>query len=252
MQIHSAGISNVYGNRFANDRAPAESAVSAQRNPAKATGTDDADVDGQTTVDDRDGAGQSAASTRSSLALTADEQYEVQLLKQRDQEVRAHELAHVAAGGRYVTSAPSYDFQSGPDGRSYAIGGEVGIDTSAIAGDPGATLEKARTLARAALAPAEPSSQDQRVAAAAKTMEVEALRELSIQGAHAATAGEAKTSGSASETVDQTAETISGTGDGQQSSQVESADRASQRDRLAQRIEDLFTSGTGTRFSLHA
>ncbi|AFL72411.1 putative metalloprotease CJM1_0395 family protein [Thiocystis violascens] len=110
--------------------------------------------------------------------LTTDELEELQLLKQRDTEVRAHEQAHVAAGGRYVTSSASYDYQTGPDGQRYAIGGEVGIDTSSVSGDPAATLEKARAVRRAALAPAEPSSQDLRVAASATTMETNALHEL--------------------------------------------------------------------------
>ena len=114
----------------------------------------------------------------SALELTTEEQQDLQLLKQRDTEVRAHEQAHIAAGGRYVTSSASYDYQTGPDGQRYAIGGEVGIDTSSVSGDPSATLEKARAVRRAALAPAEPSSQDLRVAAAATTMETNAISEL--------------------------------------------------------------------------
>lgn len=110
--------------------------------------------------------------------LTPEELRLVQRLSQRDREVRAHEQAHVAAGGQYVTSGPSYDYQTGPDGRRYAIGGEVGIDTSPIPGDPEATVEKARVLIRAALAPMNPSSQDLRVAASARSMEVEASAEL--------------------------------------------------------------------------
>lgn len=111
------------------------------------------------------------------IELSAEEQLELHLLKQRDQEVRAHEQAHVAAGGHYVIAPPGYDYTSGPDGRRYAVGGEVMIDTSKIAGDPSATIEKARTILRAALAPADPSAQDQRVAAAARRMEMDAQRE---------------------------------------------------------------------------
>ncbi|NKN33494.1 putative metalloprotease CJM1_0395 family protein [Marichromatium bheemlicum] len=108
---------------------------------------------------------------------TPDELRLIEQLRQRDREVRAHEQAHVAAGGRYVTSGPSYDYQTGPDGRQYAIGGEVQIDTSEER-DPAATLEKAEALQRAALAPAEPSGQDLRVAAQARAMQIEAQREL--------------------------------------------------------------------------
>ena len=102
----------------------------------------------------------------------------VEQLKQRDTEVRAHELAHVAAGGGHVTSGPSYSYQTGPDGKRYAIGGEVGIDTSMKSGDPEGNLEKARAIIRAAMAPAEPSSQDVRVAASAQAMQSRAQQEI--------------------------------------------------------------------------
>ncbi len=115
---------------------------------------------------------------KSPQELTPEEQREVQALRQRDLEVRAHEQAHVAAGGRYVTKAPSYDYETGPDGQRYAVGGEVSIDTSPVAGDPRATMEKARIILRAALAPAEPSTQDQQVASQARRMENQARGEL--------------------------------------------------------------------------
>lgn len=102
----------------------------------------------------------------------------VEQLKQRDSEVRAHEQAHVAAGGGHITSGPSYSYQTGPDGKRYAIGGEVGIDTSMNSGDPEGNLEKARAIIRAAMAPAEPSAQDVRVAASARAMEVRAQQEI--------------------------------------------------------------------------
>ena len=98
------------------------------------------------------------------------QQVEVQKLKNRDREVRAHELAHLSAGGQYITSGAQYTFQKGPDGRLYAVGGEVGIDTSPVVGDPRATLMKAQVIMQAALAPAEPSAQDRQVAARAAVM----------------------------------------------------------------------------------
>jgi hypothetical protein len=54
----------------------------------------------------------------------------VEALQKRDREVRAHEMAHVAAGAGVVTSGASYSFETGPDGRRYAVGGEVGINVS--------------------------------------------------------------------------------------------------------------------------
>lgn len=109
--------------------------------------------------------------------LTDEEVKQVDQLKARDAEVRRHEQAHVAAGGPYVTSGPTYEYQQGPDGKRYAVGGSVGIDTSAE-DTPEKTITKAQTIRRAALAPAEPSSQDRRVAAQASQMEQQARAEL--------------------------------------------------------------------------
>ena len=98
--------------------------------------------------------------------LSKEEQKQVDELKKRDQEVRRHEEAHQRVGGQYA-SAPSYEFQQGPDGKNYAVGGTVMIDTAPIEGDPDATIAKMEIVKRAALAPAEPSGQDRSVAAQA-------------------------------------------------------------------------------------
>lgn len=110
------------------------------------------------------------------------ERDQIQELAARDREVRAHEQAHVAVAGQYASS-PTYSFVRGPDGVSYAVGGEVQIDTSPIPGDPEATLRKAQQLRRAANAPADPSSQDSSVAARAAQMEQQARAELREQQA---------------------------------------------------------------------
>jgi len=107
------------------------------------------------------------------------EQMDIQQLSARDREVRAHERAHAAVGGQYA-SAPTYQYERGPDGVNYAIAGEVSISTGAVAGDPQATIEKAQTVKRAALAPAEPSPQDRQVAAEATKMELDARAQLSL------------------------------------------------------------------------
>ena len=101
-------------------------------------------------------------------------------LKARDTEVRAHEMAHLSAAGGYARGGMSFTYQTGPDGKRYAIGGEVSIDTSAVAGDPEATLQKAMVIQRAALAPAEPSAQDQKVAQSAMKMMTQARMEISM------------------------------------------------------------------------
>jgi hypothetical protein len=102
-------------------------------------------------------------------------------LEARDREVRIHEQAHAAVGGQYVTSGPSYSYQTGPDGKRYAVGGNVGIDVSPIPDDPEATLNKARQVIQAAMAPAQPSSQDYAVAQSAQAMMQQAQQELSTQ-----------------------------------------------------------------------
>lgn len=98
-------------------------------------------------------------------------------LAARDREVRAHEAAHAAVGGQYA-SAPSYSFERGPDGVSYAVSGEVSISTSAIPNDPEATIAKAQIIQAAANAPAEPSGQDRQVAAQAAQLEQQARADL--------------------------------------------------------------------------
>lgn len=104
-------------------------------------------------------------------------------LQARDREVRSHEQAHKTVGGQHA-GAISYDYERGPDGRSYAVGGEVQIDISEVPDDPEATIRKMQQVRRAALAPAEPSSQDRAVAAEASEIEQRArtdLRELQTE-----------------------------------------------------------------------
>ena len=120
--------------------------------------------------------------------LTPEEQAQVEKLKARDAEVRTHEATHLAAAGQYAKGGPKFVYQTGPDGKQYAIGGSVSIDVSPVSGDPQATLQKAQQVRSAALAPAEPSGQDQKVAAAASQMEAEARLQLAREKAEKATA----------------------------------------------------------------
>ncbi|MCL2075791.1 MAG: hypothetical protein FWH15_05030 [Betaproteobacteria bacterium] len=111
--------------------------------------------------------------------LSEAEQREVEMLKQTDRAVRQHEMQHVAAGGSMVTSGASFTYKRGPDGQSYAVAGEVGIDTSK-GRTPEETLSRATRIRAAALAPSDPSPQDRRVAAMATQMEMEAMREIAM------------------------------------------------------------------------
>lgn len=108
--------------------------------------------------------------------LTDEERSKVQEMKARDREVRAHEQAHAGAGGQYA-GAPSYSYENGPDGKRYAVSGEVSIDVSPVEGDPEATIRKMEQVKKAALAPADPSAQDRKVAAQADATKAKARAE---------------------------------------------------------------------------
>lgn len=132
---------------------------------------------------DTDSDNASSRATESDMRASLERQRQVEdqktirELATRDREVRLHEQAHAAIGGRYA-GAPRYEFERGPDGVSYAVAGEVPIDTGKIPNDPEATLQKAQQIRRAAYAPAEPSDTDRRVAAEATQMEAAARAEL--------------------------------------------------------------------------
>lgn len=117
-------------------------------------------------------------SPASTQALTERDLKLIQELKKADTEVRAHEMAHIAAGGQYITSGAKLEYQRGPDGVNYAVAGEVSIDTSAIPGDPRATAQKMQRIKAAALAPASPSAQDRKVAASATALAAKAAAEI--------------------------------------------------------------------------
>ena len=108
--------------------------------------------------------------------LTPEQQQQVAELKRRDAQVRAHEAAHQTVGGPYAGSA-TYEYQRGPDGVNYAVGGEVPIDVSREK-EPQATINKMEQVKAAALAPAEPSGQDRAVAAQADAIKGQAQQEL--------------------------------------------------------------------------
>lgn len=109
--------------------------------------------------------------------MSRDEQVELGELKQRDAAVRAHENAHMQALGPYRTGGATFQYETGPDGRRYAVAGEVPVDVSAE-GTPEETIRKAQTVRRAALAPADPSSADRGVASDAARLEREARAEI--------------------------------------------------------------------------
>lgn len=130
--------------------------------------------------DDKDSEKKSDIKPKTENDLTQEELQQVQELKQRDTEVRAHEQAHISAAAGLRTSAASYDYQTGPDGKKYAVGGEVSISFTS-SGDPEEDIQNAETMRNAALAPAEPSGQDRSVAKEAEKIIQQAKEKLAEQ-----------------------------------------------------------------------
>ncbi|MCP4870525.1 MAG: hypothetical protein GY898_17620 [Proteobacteria bacterium] len=101
---------------------------------------------------------------------------QVREMAQRDREVRAHEAAHAAAGGA-LAGAATFTYETGPDGKSYAVAGEVPISLG-TGNTPQEKVANARKARAAALAPADPSGADRSIAAKATRIEAEARAEV--------------------------------------------------------------------------
>lgn len=109
--------------------------------------------------------------------LTQQEQREVSELKMTDSQVKAHEHAHKAAAAGLSTSGPNYEYETGPDGKKYAVAGDVNVSYK-HSDDPEVNLRNAQQLRASALAPADPSSQDRKVAMQAEREIAQARQEI--------------------------------------------------------------------------
>ncbi len=109
--------------------------------------------------------------------LTQQEQREVSELKMTDSQVKAHEHAHKAAAAGLSTSGPNYEYETGPDGKKYAVAGDVNVSYK-HSDDPEVNLRNAQQLRASALAPADPSSQDRKVAMQAEREIAQAKQEI--------------------------------------------------------------------------
>ncbi|HDZ4934490.1 TPA: hypothetical protein RTF94_001580 [Campylobacter jejuni] len=109
------------------------------------------------------------------VELSQKEVQQVRELQSIDRNVKAHEAAHQAAGGG-LAGAASFTYTRGPDNQMYATAGEVPISMQK-GNTPEETIANARQIAAAAMAPADPSPQDYKVAANAAKMEFEARAE---------------------------------------------------------------------------
>jgi hypothetical protein len=119
----------------------------------------------------------SAQTASNGAPLSESQRSTIEKMARRDREVRQHEQAHLATAGGLATSGASYSMETGPDGKQYAMGGEVKIDVSP-GSTPEETLSKARIIQAAALAPADPSGADRSIAAAAAAMAQSAQAEI--------------------------------------------------------------------------
>jgi hypothetical protein len=117
--------------------------------------------------------------------LTPDQQAQLAKLIARDRQVRAHEASHLAAAGSLARGGARFSYERGPDGKMYAVGGEVDIDTSP-GRTPEETLSKARRIKAAAGAPGDPSPADNSVASNAVAMEANAMEVMLAKAANVA------------------------------------------------------------------
>jgi hypothetical protein len=149
------------GKELSAARQTEKNAEQSSRNPADATESEETKGNGQQPLDEA-------------------ELRQVQQLQQRDTEVRAHEQAHLAVAGQYASGGASFSYQTGPNGKRYAVGGSVPIDIGK-GSTPEATIMKMRTIKRAALAPVNPSPADRQIAAQASMQEIQAIQDLQTE-----------------------------------------------------------------------
>lgn len=104
---------------------------------------------------------------------------EIKELELTEKEVIVHEQAHKAVGG-HVTGPITYTHTEGPGGKRYIDGGEVAINVKE-GSTPEETLKILEKVKAAALAPADPSPQDLRVAASATAQIQQTRAEMTKQ-----------------------------------------------------------------------
>ena len=115
--------------------------------------------------------------TETTETLTTSQKALILQLQATDSAVKAHERAHISAGGGVIRSGATFVYQEAPDKKLYAIGGEVSIDTSEES-SPQETIKKMQIVRTAALAPSDPSSTDYQVAATASMLQMQGRLEM--------------------------------------------------------------------------
>jgi len=164
------------GNKGSGQGSGQDSADSSSESSTESSTESNSEQNSNGTAESTQGKEASTSAQQAMVEASAEKQI-IRSLESRDKEVRNHERAHAAVGGAY-TGAPSYAFEIGPNGKKYAVEGEVSVDVTPVAGDPKETIAKMKKVQAAALAPADPSAQDIRVAASASGIIAEAQAEL--------------------------------------------------------------------------
>ncbi|MFQ3234747.1 MAG: hypothetical protein ACI9C4_000298 [Paraglaciecola sp.] len=174
----SAARETGLGNEADRPRSPAQPVVYERPQTSAAQGDTQQNAANQDNGKDAS-AGKEEAEQRQQAQQQQQETADIAKLKERDAQVRTHEQAHTRLGGQHV-GAPQYEYTNGPDGRRYAVEGEVSIDITQ-ATSPEDTIGKMQQVRAAALAPVEPSAQDFMVASQASQKTIEARNEISVQ-----------------------------------------------------------------------
>ena len=113
----------------------------------------------------------------SSSHLNYYQNQKIQHLKEIDAKVKAHEQAHLSAAGGIAIGGAHYKYVTGPDGKKYAVAGDVNILVEK-GKTPKETIQKMQQVIAAALAPADPSMQDLKVAQQASEEISKAMQKL--------------------------------------------------------------------------
>ena len=155
--------------------AAAQSAMTPVENPRAVAAA------ARTTAADGEPARREAPATEApslSSVIAAAQTHQVARLRSREFEIRSTEYAQAAAAGGHG-GVPTFVYQTGPDGRRYAVGGSIAYDTSPAA-TPEASISKAQRV-RAAAMGGNASADDRAAAAAATRMEADARAEIAAQ-----------------------------------------------------------------------
>lgn len=104
-----------------------------------------------------------------------DYQRVLQKFKSTDERIRSHEQDHAASG--LTRGAIQYNYQMGPDGKMYAVGGSVRLDTS-VPNDPKEAQFKLDKIKDAASGATQMSGADAQIAISANLMKMK----LAMQG----------------------------------------------------------------------